>query len=83
MEIGTEIRDIWDFAGKGLASVYELRHAHASCLSLMGTEIGQPRRINKDVAHDLEASGLATRDRSDVCYEDSRRVRREDVDALV
>jgi hypothetical protein len=49
----------------------------------MGTEFGQPWRIDKDVAHDLEASGLATRDRGDVCYEDSRRVRGEDVDALV
>ena len=68
---------------KGLASVYELCHARASCLSLTGMEFGQPQRIDEDVAHDLEASGLATRDGSDVCYEDSRRVRREDVDALV
>lgn len=77
------MRDVRDLAGKGLASAYELRHARASCLSLTGTEIGQPRRIDEDVAHDLEARGLATRDGSDVCYEDSRGVRREDVDALV
>ncbi|KAF8332881.1 hypothetical protein F5887DRAFT_922286 [Amanita rubescens] len=46
--------------------------------SLGGTELGQPRGVNKGVAHDLVARSVGTKYGLDVHDDDNRRVGRED-----